>query len=58
MRAITRPLTLREAALSLGFVTAEQFHEWVRPEDMTHALALRSGQGGECSHMPQDGAEE
>jgi fumarate hydratase class II len=28
--------TLREAALALGFVTAEQFDEWVRPEDMTH----------------------
>ena len=32
-------LTLRDAALSLGFVTAEQFDEWVRPEDMTHPLA-------------------
>jgi fumarate hydratase class II len=26
--------TLREAALSLGYVTAEQFDEWVRPEAM------------------------
>jgi fumarate hydratase class II len=26
--------TLREAALALGFVTAEQFDAWVRPEDM------------------------
>jgi fumarate hydratase class II len=26
--------TLRESALALGFVTAEQFDEWVRPEDM------------------------
>ncbi len=26
--------TLREAALSLGLVTAGQFDEWVRPEDM------------------------
>ena len=25
-------------ALKLGFVTAEQFDEWVRPEDMTHPL--------------------
>ena len=31
--------TLREAALKLGFVTAEQFDAWVRPEDMTHPLA-------------------
>ena len=27
-------LTLKESALSLGFVTAEQFDEWVRPELM------------------------
>ncbi len=27
--------TLREAALRLGFVTAEQFDQWVRPEEMT-----------------------
>src|SRR5438445_4957671 len=27
--------SLREAALKLGFVTAEQFEQWVRPEDMT-----------------------
>ena len=32
-------LTLREAALGLGYVTAEQFDAWVRPEDMTHPLA-------------------
>ena len=31
-------LTLKEAALGLGFVTAEQFDAWVRPEDMTHPL--------------------
>jgi fumarate hydratase class II len=27
-------LSLREAALALGYVTAEQFDEWVRPEKM------------------------
>ena len=27
--------TLREAALGLGYVTAEQYDEWVRPEQMT-----------------------
>ena len=27
-------LTLRQASLQLGFVTEEQFDEWVRPEDM------------------------
>ena len=26
---------LREAALVLGHVTAEQYEEWVRPEEMT-----------------------
>jgi fumarate hydratase class II len=29
-------LNLREAALQLGFVTGEDFDNWVRPEDMTH----------------------
>ncbi|HEX3861712.1 MAG TPA: class II fumarate hydratase [Stellaceae bacterium] len=29
-------LTLREAALKLGFVSDDQFDTWVRPEDMTH----------------------
>jgi len=33
-------LTLREPALKLGFLTAKQFDEWVRPEDMTHPLRL------------------
>lgn len=27
-------ISLREAAVKLGFVTNEQFEEWVRPEDM------------------------
>ncbi len=31
-------LTLKEAALGLGYVTAEQFDAWVRPADMTHPL--------------------
>ncbi len=28
-------MSLRDAALKLGYVTEEQFDEWVRPEDMT-----------------------
>jgi fumarate hydratase, class II len=32
--------TLKDAALGLGYVTAEQFDEWVRPADMTHPLAV------------------
>ena len=31
-------LTLRDAALKLGFLTGEQFDSWVRREDMAHAL--------------------
>lgn len=30
--------TLKQAAISLGLVTAEQFDEWVRPEDMVGSL--------------------
>ena len=38
LKAYREDLTLRDAALKLGFVTAEQFDEWVCPEDMTHPL--------------------
>jgi fumarate hydratase, class II len=31
-------LGLKEAALKLGYLTAEQFDQWVRPQDMTHPL--------------------
>jgi len=27
-------LTLKEAALQLKYVTEEQYHQWVKPEDM------------------------
>lgn len=27
-------LTLKEAALGLKYVTEEQYHQWVKPEDM------------------------
>lgn len=30
--------TLKEAAIALGLLTADQFDEWVRPEDMTGSL--------------------
>lgn len=30
--------TLKEAAVELGYLTAAQFDEWVKPEDMTGAL--------------------
>jgi fumarate hydratase class II len=41
LKAYREGITLREAALKLGFVTAEQFDLWVRPEDMTHPLLPR-----------------
>ncbi|MBO9538256.1 class II fumarate hydratase [Herbaspirillum sp.] len=28
--------TLKEAALALGYVTEQQFAEWIKPEEMTH----------------------
>jgi fumarate hydratase class II len=39
LKAYREDLTLRESALKLGFLTAQQFDEWVRPEDMTHPLS-------------------
>ena len=36
--AYLEDISLREAALNLGFLTADQFDHWVRPEDMTHPL--------------------
>lgn len=33
-KASEENLTLREAALALGYLTAEEFDAWVRPEDM------------------------
>jgi fumarate hydratase, class II len=44
LKAYHEDISLREAALKLGFLTAEQFEEWVRPEDMTHPLAPRTEQ--------------
>jgi fumarate hydratase class II len=41
LKAYREELTLREAALKLGFLTSQQFDEWVRPEDMTHPLEPR-----------------
>jgi fumarate hydratase, class II len=45
LKAYREDLTLREAALRLGYLTAKQFDEWVRPEDMTHPLTLRKRDG-------------
>lgn len=35
-KAYREDKTLKEVAIELGFVTAEQFDRWVRPEDMTN----------------------
>jgi fumarate hydratase, class II len=43
LTAYREGLTLRQAALKLGFLTAGQFDEWVRPEDMTHPLEPGKG---------------
>ena len=37
--AYREDISLKDAALKLGFLTAEQFDRWVRPADMTHPLA-------------------
>jgi fumarate hydratase, class II len=42
LTAYHEDLSLREAALNLGFLTAEQFDAWVRPEEMTHPLKGKS----------------
>ncbi|RZU35292.1 class II fumarate hydratase [Edaphobacter modestus] len=42
LTAYHEDLSLREAALKLGFLTAEQFDSWVRPQDMTHPLTGNS----------------
>jgi fumarate hydratase class II len=38
LKAYREDISLREAAMKLGYVTGEQFDQWVRPEDMTHPL--------------------
>lgn len=38
LKAYREDLILREAALSPGYLTAEQFDEGIRPEDMKHPL--------------------
>ncbi|MGL9721643.1 hypothetical protein [Symbiopectobacterium sp.] len=36
----TKPLTLKAAALKLGYLTESQFDEWVRPQDMVGSLHI------------------
>jgi fumarate hydratase class II len=49
LKAYREDLTLREAALDLGYLTAEQFAEWVRPEDMTHPIEPAKAAAGAAS---------
>jgi len=44
LTAYREDISLRQAALKLGFVSAAQFDSWVRPQDMTHPLAESSEQ--------------
>jgi fumarate hydratase class II len=39
LKAHHEDTSLREAALALGYVTADEFDRWVRPEEMTHPLS-------------------
>jgi len=39
LKAYREDISLRDAALALGYVTTDEFDTWVRPEDMTHPLA-------------------
>ncbi len=41
LTAYREDISLREAALKLGFLTEQQFDLWVRPQDMTHPLGGR-----------------
>jgi aspartate ammonia-lyase len=50
LTAYREEISLREAALKLGFVTAEQFDLWIRPQDMTHPLA----EGAWATQRPQE----
>jgi fumarate hydratase, class II len=43
IKAYREDLSLRDAALQLGFLTAKQFDEWVRPEEMTHPVKSSKG---------------
>ena len=45
LKAYRENLTLREAALELGFLTPEQFDEWVRPENMTRPQTSQQAEG-------------
>ena len=49
LKAYREDLTLRQAALDLGYLTVEQFSEWVRPEEMTHPIEPALAAAGAAS---------
>ena len=42
LTAYREDISLREAAVKLGFLTAEEFDSWVNPEEMTRPLQTES----------------
>jgi fumarate hydratase class II len=40
LTAYREDISLREAALKLGFLTGEQFDAWVQPKEMTHPMGV------------------
>ncbi len=42
LTAYREGISLREAALKLGLLTAEQFDAWVKPIEMTHPLTVKN----------------
>jgi fumarate hydratase, class II len=52
IKAYREDTSLKAAALELGYVTADEFDRWVRPEDMIHPLDIeRDAQP--ASHAPR-----
>jgi fumarate hydratase class II len=54
LKAYREDTSLRDAALALGYVTAAEFDEWVRPEDMIHPLPV-DGEGAEATEPARGG---
>jgi fumarate hydratase, class II len=50
LTAYREDLSLREAALKLGFLTQQQFDSWVRPAEMTQPLGSRRENAVEGGH--------
>ena len=42
LKAYHEDMSLKDAALALGYVTTDEFDKWVRPEDMIHPLTAEN----------------